>query len=55
MKNLGNSEDRASGSERGGGMGSVKKTEKKEDGKQRRQEACEGMERWDEIGRDMQG
>ena len=29
MKNLGNSEDRASGSERGGGMGSVKKTEKK--------------------------
>lgn len=49
MKNLGNSEDSASGSERGGGMGSVKKRRNRK----KRQEACEGMEIKDEIGRDM--
>lgn len=30
MKNLGNSEDRASGSEEGGGMGSLKKKDETE-------------------------
>lgn len=47
MKNLGNSEDRASGNEGRGGMGSIKKRKRKMRQRIRR------SERQNEIGKDM--